>query len=541
MKIKKIVSTLTAVGLLAASFAACTSKETVNVEKTDGSSFTYWGTLDSVAQSTGITNYADMMFFQELEKRTGVKVNFIHPISGSTGNEAFLTMISAKDRPDMIEYSWENYTGGPQAAIDDEILVCLDEYIKDYAPNFYSYMEGDKAKENNNLWKFQGTTDEGHYYGFNVINIGNTRGFAGFYVRRDKLNEWGMDIPETIDDWTAFFAKAKSEGVESPLIAGNDVFSFKYDTSNGFNTAYGVGKSLYLEGDKVVFAPFEDGYKEYVAQIAQWVKAGYIDTSFPTLDGAKLEGNMANGLSVASWGYVGSGIGKILPAAQAKDPNVDFVACPYPVAEKGQISEFQMMYSEASTTAIGISTTCGNIEKALEWCDYRYGEEGSILQIFGIEGVHHNVEIGSDGEKHYVYTDLIRKPENSGVNSITEALYKYTLPCNYPGLNQHPDYLEGYYPYETQKEAVKTWNISSEAAKLHKLPPLGFSEEELDEITDITEIAEAELEVALTDIMLGRKDIDTFDAAIEKAKAAGYDRVIEINQAAYDRYLAKFN
>ncbi len=537
----KIVSAFAAVTLLAASFAGCGSKEAAQVEKTDGSSFTYWCTLDGNAQAGGISNNADMMLFQEMEKRTGIKINFIHPIKGSTGNEAFLTVLSDKNRPDMIEYWWENYSGGPQAALDDEVLVCLDDYIKDYAPNFYDYMEGEKGKANNYLWRLQGTSDEGHYYGFNVLNVGDTRGFAGLYVRSDKLNEWGMEVPETIDDWTAFFAKAKSEGIEAPFICENNVLSFKSDNTHSFNTAFGVGKSLYLEGDKVVFAPFEDGYKEYVAQVAEWIKAGYIDTSFPTMDRAKIEGNMANGLSVATWGYVGSGIGKILPAAQAKNPNADFVACPYPVAEKGQVSEFQMMYQEASTNAIGISTTCGNIEKAVEWCDYRYGEEGSVLQLFGLEGVHHTVEVNSDGEKHYLYTDLIQKPENSGVNSVTEALYKYMQPCNYPGLNQHPDYLNGYYPYETQKTSIKTWNISSEPAKLHKLPPLSFNDEELREITDITEIAESELEVAITDIMLGKKGIDSYDAAIETAKKNGYERIIEINQKGYEKYLSKLN
>ena len=48
-KIAKIVSTVAAVALLAASFAGCGSKETAQVEKTDGSSFTYWCSLDGNA------------------------------------------------------------------------------------------------------------------------------------------------------------------------------------------------------------------------------------------------------------------------------------------------------------------------------------------------------------------------------------------------------------------------------------------------------------------------------------------------------------
>ncbi|MBR5505594.1 MAG: extracellular solute-binding protein [Clostridia bacterium] len=538
-KIKKLISLLAIFTLVAFVFTGCGSNDTERTQ-TDGTSFTYWCTFDANALASGVESYADMLMFREMEKRTGVSISFEHPIQGSTGNEAFLTMLATSKRPDMIEYWWSNYTGGPQAAIDDQVIVCLDDYLKEYAPNFYDYMEGEKGKENAYRWKLQATTDEGSYYGFNVLNIGTTKGFAGLYVRADKLKDWGMEVPQTIDDWTALFAKAKTAGFQKPFVCDNNTLSFKSDSIHSFNTAFDVGKNLYVEDGKVVFAPFQKGYKEYVAQITEWIKAGYIDTGFPTNDKAKIEGNMANGISVATHGYVGSGIGKILPAVQNIDPNADFVACPYPVAKSGDKARFQMMYEEATDNAIAISTTCGNYEKAISWCDYRYCEEGSTLQIFGIEGDTFTVE-ERDGEKHFVYTDKILKPETSGVNSVTEALYKYMQPCNYPGLNQHPDYLDGYYPYGAQKDAIRIWNENSELAKEHKLPTLSFTEDERNEINDIKEIAEVQLEVDISDIMLGKKSIDTYDAAIASAKDNDYDRLIAIYQAAYDRYLSKLD
>jgi putative aldouronate transport system substrate-binding protein len=113
------------------------------------------------------------------------------------------------------------------------------------------------------------------------------------------------------------------------------------------------------------------------------------------------------------------------------------------------------------------------------------------------------------------------------------------LPCNHPGYNQHSDYLEGFYPYAVQTEALKIWNSNVEKAITHKLPTLAFTEDELSEITDIKEIAEPELEVALCDIILGKKDISEYDAAIKAAKANGYDRWLEIQQDAYERFLSK--
>ena len=47
------------------------------------------------------------------------------------------------------------------------------------------------------------------------------------------------------------------------------------------------------------------------------------------------------------------------------------------------------------------------------------------------------------------------------------------------------------------------------------------------------------LEVALSNIILGRESIDTYDKAIQTAKDDGYAELIEIYQAAYDRYEAR--
>lgn len=533
---KKIIALICAMLMIAACFAGCGTKEETTAT-TDGKNFTFWTVMDSMSGAT-LGNYGEMMMYQEMEKRTGVHIDFIHPIEGSTGNEAFIAMLSGEKLPDMIEYVWSGYTGGPQQALDDEVIICLNDYLEEHAPNYYEYMEGETGKANQYRWKLEATTDDGRYYGFNILNIGTTKAFAGLYARGDKLKEWGMETPETIDEWTALFAKAKAEGFQKPFTSVLGPISFTSLDSSSFNSAFGVGKGLYLEGDKVVFGPFQKGFKEYVAQLAEWTKAGYIDTGFVTNDGAKVEGNMANDISVAAFGYIGSGIGKIMPAAQAKNPAFELVACPYPVDEEGGKAEFQQVYPEATARAIAITPACGNIEKAVEWCDYIYSEEGSVLQIFGIEGETYTVEEREDGT-HYVYTDKIKYPTE--FNSVNEALYHHMLPCNHPGFNQHPDYLEGYYPYQQQIDAVKIWNECAEYAKAHRLPTLSYTEEESREQTDIKEIAEAELEVAICDIILGKKGIDTYDAAIKKAKENGYDRYIEISQGAYDRYISKLD
>ena len=104
-KIFKLAAGVFAATLAVSSFAGC-SKKDETVQSTDQKNFTYWAVVDANTQSTGIGSYSDLMLYQELEKRTGVHLDFIHPVQGSTGSEAFVTMLTAGKRPDMIEYNW---------------------------------------------------------------------------------------------------------------------------------------------------------------------------------------------------------------------------------------------------------------------------------------------------------------------------------------------------------------------------------------------------------------------------------------------------
>ncbi|MBQ4527836.1 MAG: extracellular solute-binding protein [Clostridia bacterium] len=554
-KLSKVISSLAALALLASAFVGCGQQGQTRVE-TDGSSFTYWVNMDGNTKNAGLQNNSEMMLYKEMEKNTGIHIDFIHPAEGTTGNEAATTMFLDEKLPDIIKYSWDAYPGGPQQAIDDGVIIALNKELdlSKAAPEYWNYVKDGEMKK-------AVTTDSGDYYGFNNLNLGETKGFAGLYVRRDKLKEWNMDVPTNIDEWTALFAKAKESGFSKPFTAAISDLTFSSGGSSGFNTAYDVGRGFYIDDvdgkAEVVFAPLQEGFSEYLAQLAAWYKAGYIDPDFATVASDVIMSNMVNDISVASHGYIGSAIGKILPAALDRNPNFDLVACPYPTTADGHESEFQVCYNPATSTANAISWQCGNYEKAAEWCNYVYTEEGMVLQLFGIEGEHHTVEMRDDDgdgveEKHYVYTDLIAEPKNSNCNSVAEAMYKYMLPCNYPGYNQHIDYLMGYYQYDQQKEAIVTWNVpankdgteaddpnATDTPQEHQLPTLSYTNEESSRVLELTTLVEADLGAVFIDVVMGHKSLSDWEAAVDKAMKDGYEEILEIRNAAFDRYQKK--
>lgn len=539
-KTTKILSLILSLVLVIGTFAACGGEKKV----TTGGTYTYWATLDGNVGQT-LTSYSELLMYQELCERTGTNIEFIHPAAGTTGSEAFQILLASGDFPDMVEYSWKSYAGGPDQAINDGVIIALNDYLEDYAPNYYYYLEG-KGGENRN-YGIDSISLAGNYYGFKQLNAGNIGTYTGIYVRADLLKKWGLDIPTTISEWEHVFKVAKENGIKYPFTGSRNRFvsaeqSFTHDY---FNTAWEVSGGYYIDGNKVRFGPFEPAYKDYLKTMADWVKKGYVDPDFVTNDTTIVRGQIANGTSIASIGGIGGDLGALIPAMKERDPEIDLVPCPYPVMNKGDVPIFQAIDQDATDPTIAISTQCGKddenrYKEAIRFCDYLYSDEGMILKSFGVEGNTFTVEKGEDGEEHFVYTDKVMNYEKFGATNVSAALYHFMLPANHPGFSQHPDYLNGYYQYDRQKEALVVWNKYVDEARKHIFPAeaLSYTEEEAAEIANVEFVARDNLIAALCDIILGKASIDTYDKAVKDAKKAGYDKLIKINQAAYDRYIS---
>ena len=66
-------------------------------------------------------------------------MEYIHPNDQQTA-EQFNLMIASDELPDVIEYDWTgrsagSYPGGPEKAIQDGVILELNDLIDQYAPN----------------------------------------------------------------------------------------------------------------------------------------------------------------------------------------------------------------------------------------------------------------------------------------------------------------------------------------------------------------------------------------------------------------------
>jgi putative aldouronate transport system substrate-binding protein len=482
----------------------------------------YWAELNGNAGSIK-PSFQEVPFFQEWQRRTGVKLDFIQP-PANQAREAINVLLASGELPDMLEYDWASFPGGPEKAISDGYILRLNDAIDRYAPHLKKYLS-----EHPEIDK-QIKTDAGSYYVFPFIQGDDLlRTYQGPIVRKDWLDELGLEVPVTIDDWyTVLKAFKEKKGIEAPLTflgVPNPLFGIE---SGGFVGAYGIKKGFYLDQGDVKYGPLEAGYKTFLALFRKWYAEGLIDKNIATVDTKTLDSNMISGRSGASIWNAGAGIGTWQPVVQEKVPQAQFVPAPYPVLHKGEKPKFgQRSYLYMGSGGVAISSKSMNVEEAVRMLDFGYSPEGHLFFNFGIEGVSYDMVDG-----YPAYTDLIMR--NPDKLAPSQALAMYSRASYFGSFVQDTRYIEQYYLLKEQKDAVQIW--SNTDADIHMLPQIAKTEQESAELSaimlDVTTLVD---EMSLK-IILGIEPVDSFDDYVAQIKALKIQRAIEIQKAALDRY-----
>lgn len=463
-------------------------------------------------------NFGDTEFAKELQKRTGVKLKFIHPAVGQA-KEAFNLMLASGELPDIVEYNWLTIPGGPNSAINDGFIVKLNPILSKYAPNLRSFLK--KNSKYDRMIK----TDEGNYYVFPFFRADlSLLVTSGPMIRKDWLDELGLKVPETIDEWYTVLKTFKEKKGSSTPITVESYTQLSSMLSGGFNST----NSFYVDKGKVKYGGIESARKNYFATMNKWYNEGLIDKNFATASRKIVDSNIMNGKSGAAYGSGGSGIGRYLDSMKGKDTKFDLVAAPFPSAKKGvkpNFSNISQYFGGIGSAAI--TTKCKNVEAAARLLDYGYSEEGSMFFNFGIEGVTYKMI-----NNYPIYTEYVMK--NPEKLSNTQVMSKYMRGSNNGPFVQDKRYIEQYYEYPQQKDALVQWQKTDYMK--HMMAPVTPTSDESNQLAKImNEISTYQDEMTVKFIM-GIEPLNDFDKYVAQIKKLGIDKAIAINQAALQRY-----
>lgn len=518
---KRILSVLIAAAV-ALSAAGCKNSEDNKTSDND-KTLSYWCGFSTVATQK-YQSMAELPMYKEREKQSGIHIKFVHPPAGQE-TEQFNLMVASKDLTDIIEYDWGNRMDMVSNK-ENGVIIPLNDLMKKHTPNLNKYLN-----DKNYDYGKQSKTDDGIYYGFPMLNSGKYRVFCGPILRSDWLEDLGLEVPETIDEWeTVLRAFKEKKGAQAPFTGDASLFWTMPAYNNNFNSAFNVYRGLYVENGKVKYGPKEAGFKEWIELMSRWYKEGLLDNDFATNSTNIIDAQMTDGTSGARIGFIGSTMGVYMNMMKDKDKRYSLVAAPYPVKNKGDVQTVSNLNYDAQQPYAAITTECKNPEMAAEWLDYWYSDEGILLTCFGIEGDTYTMKDG-----HPVYTDKILK--NPDGLSIADAMsMNFRGNGSAIGVLQQSDYLKQYYPYKQQQDAIELWNNDLDAAKQAVIPPVTVPAEYNDEVATLSTEITTYVQENIMKMVQGSIDINQYDSFLKKLDKLNVDRYIEIYQQAYDKY-----
>lgn len=120
---------------------------------------------------------------------------------------------------------------------------------------------------------------------------------------------------------------------------------------------------------------------------------------------------------------------------------------------------------------------------------------------------------------------------------MTVALSNYARSYDAGPFVQDKRYMEQYAKLPQQQRAWETW--SNTDAPIHTLPNLYVKDEELNEYAQKNTDIDTYADEMIMRFIIGAEPIENYDNMITELHNRGIDRVLEIRQSAYDRYLQK--
>lgn len=479
-------------------------------------------------------SWDEMRLWQEIEKITNIKIEFREADSSAYKDLRSLQWVNKDEWPDLFygnntldEQMKYSKLGAITPLNDDDGE--WGNLLEQYAPNFTAMMEKYPEIEK------QATLDDGLMYSFTSINTVPRDLTYKMYVNKDWMEaEYGEGYePQTVEEFKDMLIKFKDistlNGQAIPLIGAGGGLGY---VKNFILSAFGYTTSAIdvLPGtDEIVYVAATENYKAFLKYMNDLYNEGllYQNSYSATTADVKAFGN--KGLLGAFQGagafvIVGNDLDasytSLSPITSSYSPVVDGVPQKLHLELNGFLPQFAMM---TSTTPYK-----REIVRLIDWF---YTEEAAMLATFGVEN------------EHWEYTDDTKTnwrmilPEGTTNVETFRATLSPTAGLGAGAI--------GYRSYETVRYETDAANrkINQETQKyipyLTSFPyGLKFTEEETDRKAIIETDINNHIKQYEMEFITGKRDIESgWQGHIDALKGYGLDELIDIYQAAYDRYM----
>ena len=235
------------------------------------------------------------------------------------------------------------------------------------------------------------------------------------------------------------------------------------------------------------------------------------------------------GLSYTSMGQLTNWISD----ANSAGTGAKWVGLQYPKGDDGTLSMVFGGYGIGEGISV-ITTSCPDekLEIAMRVLDYAYTDEGHLYWNFGTKGV--TWDYDENGE--VAYTELVTE-DPDGLNN---AIAKYSGSVWSGSCIQATKLLY----LKNSEESIKANDLwfypNEEVTAKWKLPNgITLTVEESNELDDLVSAISTYVSEKAVNYITGEESFDGFNDYVAQLDKMGLQRVLEIYQGAYDRFMAR--
>lgn len=386
------------------------------------------------------------------EEKMGVDLD-ISLISHDGFSEKLGMMLAQGEFPDCISGDLP-YTPVMSGAIESGLFMPLDDLLEEYAPRMMETIPEETWDE------LRG--EDGKIYAIGDYMSSTAR--RATVIRKDLLDECGLEIPVTLEDYYNTLVAFKEHGVKYPF-CGRENFTY----SETFFAAYGVVPTTWQlnEEGEVVPAYLLPEMKEALAFYKKLYDEGLMDPE-------SLTNNMALRDQKVAVGDVGMFVANIVTVPemntnlQSNVPEGELICIPSPLNPNGGKHGYAAVAPTANVHYI--NADCENPEDIIQFFDKMLDPELETFLTYGIEGEFYT--LNDDGSINYtpptesdsafnvipyflrrIKDAAIDRPvllEQPGGEKVIEYFEKeaagdileYILPVNLESLEKHPELTE---------------------------------------------------------------------------------------------------
>ncbi len=486
-----------------------------------------WYAQSNLNPHEKFADWKESPFHTGLIRETGINIEWIVPTTGTDGGVYTNTLLA--DPSNLPNIMNVYFMDDAAQYLDEDIIWDLTPYIEEYAPAYYAFLKANPAYDK------AMKTDEGKYYAFGFFREdgGWNDTYRGPVVRKDWLDECNLEVPTTISEFENVIRVFNEKYGAKFSFAWS---RFKDGALEGAFGAYGTSDlTYYVKDGEVGIAQTDEEWRNYVSWLNQLYEDGLFDQDNFSLDDTSIKAKVHNnevGISMTSMGQLNNW----MKEAAAAGSTENWVAIPYPTDDDGNIS--------AVFGGLGIGTHTGVVSKCtdeetmklcLQALDYAYTQEGFLYWNYGTKGV--SWDYNENGEP--AFTALVND------DTDTDPMTKYNGATWGSSCIQATNLL---YLKNSQVaiEANDLWfySVPAEVSSGWKWPSgTTFTTPESDELKLIAANLGTYSSESFANFVTGVQDID--DDSVWESYLAAYEsqynleRVLEIRQACYDRYLER--